>query len=176
MKTTTRSNIYLPMAALILTAAALAVPTAAQTQVPSQVPPFDGTFQGNDTLSREKPEANCPTTVCTTGTGTGTLLGQFSFTEELTINFANLTNTGSAHWKAANGDIIDTTVFGLAVPGPDVFTIAEIHIITGGTGRFAGAQGSFCVFRKHIVAFSPDGTHVTFGSFEGTITSPGAAH
>jgi hypothetical protein len=40
-----RRNIYLPMAAMIL-AAALAVPAAAQNQVP-----FKGTFQGNDTVS-----------------------------------------------------------------------------------------------------------------------------
>jgi len=40
-----RHNIYLPMAAMIL-AAALAVPAAAQNQVP-----FKGTFQGNDTVS-----------------------------------------------------------------------------------------------------------------------------
>ena len=43
MKTITRSNVYLPMAAMILTAA-LAVPAAAQQQVP-----FKGTMQGNDT-------------------------------------------------------------------------------------------------------------------------------
>ena len=45
MKNTTRSNVYLPMAAMILTAA-LAVPAAAQQQVP-----FKGTLQGNDTTS-----------------------------------------------------------------------------------------------------------------------------
>ena len=59
MKTITRSNIYLPMAAIILTAA-LAVPVAAQTQVP-----FKGTFQGNDTVA--------PSTITTSGTGRGTL-------------------------------------------------------------------------------------------------------
>jgi len=164
MKTIKRSNIYLPMTVLIL--AAFAIPAAAQNQVS-----FKGTFQGNDT---ELP-GSCPTTLCTTGTGTGTDLGQFSFTQEVTINHANLTDTGSAQWTAANGDTIETRVFGLAVPGPDVFTIAEIHIISG-TGRFAGTQGSFCVFRKHVVAPSSDGTNVTFGSFEGTITSPGAAN
>jgi len=165
-----RSNVYLSIAAMILTAA-LAIPAAAQTQVPSLVPPFNGTFQGNDTLF----PGPCRATICTAAAATGTLRGHFSFTQELTINGANPV-TGSAHWIAANGDRIDTTVFALAVPGPDVFTIAEIHIITGGTGRFAGAQGSFCVFRKHVVAPSPDETHLTFGWFEGTITSPGAAH
>jgi hypothetical protein len=168
MKTITRFNIYLPIAAMILTAA-LAVPAAAQKQVP-----FKGTFQGNDTVS----PGPSPTTALlrTTATGTGTHLGQFSFTQELTLNGANLTDTGSAQWIAANGDIIYTTVIGSAIPGDVVFTITEIHTITGGTGRFSGAQGSFTVHRTHVVALSDDGTHVTSGWFEGTITSPGAAH
>ena len=45
MKTITRSRIYFPMAAMILTAA-LAIPAAAQQQVP-----FKGAFQGNDTVA-----------------------------------------------------------------------------------------------------------------------------
>jgi len=161
-----RANIYLPMTALIL--AALAIPAPAQQQVP-----FKGMFLGSDTVSGEGP---CATTICTKGTGTATLLGQFSFTQETTVNFANFTETGSAQWTAANGDIIYTTVVGSAIPGDLIFTVTEIHTITGGTGRFSGAQGSFTVHRTHVVAFSDDGTHVTSGSFEGTITSPGAAH
>jgi len=83
-----RPNIYLPMAALIL--AALAIPAAAQQQVP-----FKGTFQGSDRVP-------CPPTasICTTATGTGTHLGNFSFKQEVTVG-ANLTDTGSAHWIAA---------------------------------------------------------------------------
>jgi hypothetical protein len=167
MKSTARTNVYLPMAAMILTAA-LAIPAAAQTQIP-----FKGTFQGSDTAS----PGPSPTTgfLRTIATGTGALLGQFSFTQELTLNFVNFTDTGSAQWIAANGDIIETTVVGSAAPGDVVFTITEIHTITGGTGRFSGAQGSFTVHRTHVVAPSADGTHVTFGRFEGTITSPGPA-
>jgi hypothetical protein len=163
-----RHNIYLSMAALILTAA-LAIPAAAQTQVP-----FKGTMQGKDTVS----PGPSPTTalLSTTATGTGTHLGKFSFTQDLTLNGANLTDTGSAQWIAANGDIIYTMVVGSAIPGDVVFRITEVHTITGGTGRFTGAQGSFTVHRTHVVTPSDDGTHVTFGWFEGTITSPGAAH
>jgi hypothetical protein len=159
MKNITRSNMYLPIAAIILTSA-LAVPVAAQQQVP-----FKGTFQGSDTVTP-------PTTIATAATGTGTHLGQFSFTHVLTLN----TLTGSAHWVAANGDSIDSTSVVAAVPGPVVFTVTEIHTITGGTGRFSGAEGSFTVHRTHVRALSDDGTHVTFGWFDGTITSPGAAH
>jgi hypothetical protein len=46
MKTITRSNIYLSMAALIL--AALAIPVAAQQQVPFKVPSKDGRRQPTD--------------------------------------------------------------------------------------------------------------------------------
>ena len=154
----TRLRIDIAIAVMILTTA-LAVPAAAQQQVP-----FQGTFQGSDTVTP-------PVTIATTAMGTGTHLGQFSFTHVLTLN----TLTGSAHWVGANGDSIDSISVVSAVPGPVVFTVTEIHTITGGTGRFSGTQGSFTVHRTHIRALSDDGTHVTFGWFEGTITSPGAA-
>ena len=158
MRIRTRSRIDVSIAAMILTSA-LAVPASAEQQVP-----FKGTFQGSDTVTP-------PTTIATAATGAGTHLGQFSFTHVVTLN----TLTGSARWVAANGDSIDSTSVVVAVPGPVVFTVTEIHTVTGGTGRFSGARGSFTVQRTHIRAPSDDGTHVTFGWFEGTITSPGAA-
>jgi hypothetical protein len=166
MRNTTRSNIYLPMAAMILTAA-LALPAAAQQQVP-----FQGTFQGQDTVPCDTGD------LCTTATGTGTHLGQFTFTQTVTINPENLTDTGSAQWIADNGDSISTTVVGFAGPSddPDYLKATERHTITGGTGRFTGAQGSFTVDRLHKSAPSDDGTHLTFGSFRGIITPPGAGH
>jgi hypothetical protein len=158
MTTRTRFQIGVAIAAMILTAS-LAVPAAAQPQVP-----FKGTFQGSDTVTP-------PATIATAATGTATHLGQFSFSHVVTLT----TLTGSGYWVAANGDSFDSTSVVSAVPGPVVFTVTEIHTITGGTGRFSGAQGSFTVHRTHVRALSDDGTHVTFGWFEGTITSPGAA-
>jgi hypothetical protein len=173
MKTITRSTIYLPMAALILSAA-LAVPAAAQQQVP-----FKGTFQGNDTVT--------PPTLTQSITGIGSHVGQFSSTTVLTLTASG--GTGSAHWIAANGDSIDTTVVGSPKPVPmsscqvvgaqpeDSYNkITEIHTITGGTGRFAGVQGSFTLTLYHDVVPRSDGTHGTCGSYSGTITPPGAAN
>jgi hypothetical protein len=165
MKTKTRSNVYLSMAALILTAA-LAVPAAAQNQVP-----FKGAMQGDDT---DAPGPSPGTiVVITDGTGVGTHLGQFSFRQTVTVNFVAGTSTGSAHWIAANGDSIYTTIAGRGEPtsNPDVISITEFHTITGGTGRFAGALGSFTVERLASVVVPL----VTSGSFHGTVTSP-AAH
>ena len=79
MKTITRSNIYLPMAAMILTAA-LAVPAAAQRQVP-----FMGAMQGHDF---DIAFTNTTVTVLTVGKGIGTHLGKFSFTQTVTVEFA----------------------------------------------------------------------------------------
>jgi hypothetical protein len=61
-------------------------------------------------------------------------------------------------------------------PGHVVFTIAEIHTITDGTGRFASAQGSFTVHRTHVAVPGADETRVTSGWYEGTITLHSASH
>ena len=155
------------MAGLILMAA-LAAPAAAQQQVP-----FKGSMQGHDTdTACSSPQPLC-VVVTTSGTGIGTHLGEFSFTQINTVNRAAATSAGSGHWIAANGDSIDTTITGSAetTDTPGVIRITEINIITGGTGRFAGAQGSFVVER-----LASRVTFLTSGSFHGTITSPGAAH
>jgi hypothetical protein len=165
VKTITRSNIYVSMAAMMLTVA-LAIPAAAQNHVP-----FKGAMQGHDTDGAMPTETTL--VVTTSGTGIGTLLGQFSFSQEFTVDFIANTQTGSAHWVAANGDTIDTTLAGSGefTADPNVLSLTEIHTITGGTGRFAGARGSFTVERLANVV-----TFVTSGSFHGTITSPGAAN
>ena len=163
MKAITRSNIYLTMAAMILTAA-LAVPAAAKQHVP-----FKGSMQGHDTNIGSTPTT---VTVLTVGTGIGTHLGQFSFTQTVTVEFATGHDTGSAQWFAANGDSISTTINGSGqMIEPNLFRIEEVHTITGGTGRFAGAQGSFTVKR-----LASGVTFLTSGSYEGFITPPGATH
>src|SRR6266481_2446748 len=116
-----------------------------------------------------------PTTSSVDGSATGiaTLVGQFSFSYQLTVNLANGTSTGSARLIAANGDSVFTTIAGSSelTATPGVLGITEINTITGGTGRFAAAQGSFTVERLVNLV-----TGFTSGSFHGTITSPGAAH
>jgi hypothetical protein len=157
-----RSNIYLAIMAMILTAS-LAVPAAAQKQVP-----FKGVLQGHDTDTCFSFPLIC---VATDGTGNSTLLGKFSFTVENTVNILTGTSTGSGHFIAANGDSIDVTIVGSGeLIAPDVISITETYTITGGTGRFAGAQGSFTMER-----LASPVTFMTSGSFGGTITSPGAA-
>ena len=131
--------------------------------------PFKGTLQGTDTDTDRTPST---VVVTTDGLGNGTLLGRFSFTQRVTLSFATSTTTGVAHWVAANGDNIDTTVAGSGhrTGTPGEIDITDVHIITGGTGRFAGTHGSFTVQR-----LASGITFTTAGSYDGTIASPGAA-
>jgi hypothetical protein len=174
MKTMTRFSTYLPIAAMILTTT-LALPAAAEKQIP-----FHGVLVGQD--AHDILPAGATTVVIrTTATGTGTQLGRFSLVREVTGNLVNFSAAGSARWIAANGDTIYTTIVGQAELSDNpsgYLKVTEIHTITGGTGRFSGAQGSFTVelFHKLEVSAVAGGveSHDTFGSFHGTITSPGA--
>jgi len=165
MRTIMRNSIYLPMAAILLTAA-LAGPAVAD----DQLVPFSGSLQAQETEVFPTPG-----TLLSDGSGGGiaTHLGRFTVTWKFTINLADGTGTGPVHFIAANGDEIFSTATGVAVPTstPGVVRIVEVQTITGGTGRFAGAKGSFTVER--LVDLT---TGFTSGSFHGTITSPGAAH
>ena len=79
MTTRTRSQIYVSIAAMILTAA-LAVPAAAQTSCADFAPGcFKGTFQGQDAHDTLPPGATS-VVIRTTATGVGTQLGRFSLT------------------------------------------------------------------------------------------------
>ena len=169
MKAKIQTNICCRSAALFLILA-LARLTAADRLVP-----FKGSFQGQEN-DQPVPPVGRPQQLLVDGTVTGvaTHLGQFTMHYNLVVS--NPTNpvasaTGSAELTAANGDMIFTTIIGQGVTTPDAPGFAQItehNTITGGTGRFADAQGNFTVERLVELA-----TGLTSGSFQGAITSPG---
>ena len=88
------------------------------------------------------------------------------------MNTVARTLTGSYEFTAANGDTLIADFTGQSGPtleNPRVLLSVETATITGGTGRFAGATGSFTVERLLNLD-----TFLTTVSFEGTISSPGA--
>jgi hypothetical protein len=104
-------------------------------------------------------------------TGTAAHLGQFDLLISATVNLNTRSAVGTYVFVAANGDTLTATFTGKSTPTetPGVILIVETATITGGTGRFDGAGGSFTVERL----FSPaDGT--TVGSIEGTISTVGS--
>jgi hypothetical protein len=141
---------------------ALARPTAAGDQVP-----FKGSLDGVVTHTPLDLQHDL---VDVDGTGNATQLGQFILDIPHIVNHTNGTAIGSYEFTAANGDTVFAVFTGQAAPTstPGVLYIVETATITGGTGRFAGASGSFiCERLFDRIA----GT--TSGSFAGTISSPG---
>ncbi len=137
----------------------LAGPVAAGEQVP-----FKGSFEGDVTRG----EVDFPfVDVLVEGTGKATQLGKFTFAFPHTVHIPTRIGIGTYHIVAANGDTLTADVSGQATPvdGTAILYIVETATITGGTGRFAGATGSFTVQRLYDPI---SGT--TVGSFEGTIS------
>jgi hypothetical protein len=100
------------------------------------------------------------------GTGTATQLGKYTSHLTAQINLLTSHATGAATFTAANGDTLTATVEGQATPTttPGVLSVVEVYTITGGTGRFADATGTFTL--ENIVT---QATGVSTGTFSGTI-------
>jgi hypothetical protein len=148
----------------LLAVLALAGPAAAEGQENQERQvPFQGVIEA---VSNN--EIHFPTmSVNLTGGGTATHLGRYTFTLEGTVDLRNGTGVGSADFIAANGDSLSTTFVGQGVPTgrtPTENRVTETYTITGGTGRFDGAGGSFTIVRLVDTA-----TGETSGSFEGAI-------
>jgi len=129
----------------------------------SQQVPFKGGFEGTQTLTPLQPPFGF---VNGSATGNATHLGRFTVVFPHTVNFATRTGVGTFTFEAANGDSLTADFTGQAQQGP-ITSIVEHAVIAGGTGRFAGATGSFVVQRTVDPA-----TGATEGSFDGTISMP----
>lgn len=86
--------------------------------------------------------------VTTVGTGTATHLGSFTFVSPHLSGLSDFSIEGTQHFTAANGDELDAELIGALRPEVDedghVFLVGDVDAtITGGTGRFANATGSF---------------------------------
>ena len=145
-------------------AGALGAPVLSQ---PAVSVPFKGRLEGTQTVTPLAPPLALVEGVAT---GNATHLGRFTVEFPHTVNFATASGVGTYTFTTVSGDTLTATFTGQAQLGA-VTSIVENATITGGTGRFAGATGSFTVQR----VFDPaNGT--TTGSFEGTISSVGAGN
>ncbi|HEV8379421.1 MAG TPA: hypothetical protein VGP99_11275 [Tepidisphaeraceae bacterium] len=131
--------------------------------------PFRGSLEGIVTAIPHPPTLS----VDIQATGTASQLGQFTVEIPHVVTLATRTAVGSYEFTAANGDTLTADFEGASslTETPGVLAIVEVATITGGTGRFAGATGSFTVNRLYD---SVAGT--TTGSFTGSISTPAANH
>lgn len=141
---------------------ALAGPVSAGDQVP-----FGGSLAGTATVMPLDPPF---ASVLIEGAGKATQLGRYTLEFPHLVNQATRVGEGTYTFTAANGDTLSANVSGQAtLVGPGVLTVEEHGVISGGTGRFAGATGSFTVERTFFVALGQ-----TSGSFDGWISTPGS--
>jgi hypothetical protein len=150
------------LALTVLAGLLVARPVAAAEQVP-----FNGSLEGLVTRSGTPPIIS----VNVTAAGTASYLGRFALGIPHSVNVVTRTATGDYLFVAANGDTLTATFTGASTPteDPTVLAIVETATITGGSGRFAGATGTFTSERLYDTV-----TGTTVGSFDGTISSPGA--
>jgi hypothetical protein len=142
-------------------------PAAAPAATGHQVP-FKGSWHSVETSTVNFPNGIPTSTVVLEGTGNATHLGRFTVEADLVINLLTGFGTGTEVFTAANGDTVNATGFGQAQlpPAQGFVTIVETLTITGGTGRFANATGSYTLTRLLNIS-----TGVSTGSFDGTISN-----
>lgn len=150
---------------VLLALAGLAIPASAGEQVP-----FKGTFDGDVAVTPITPPLIVAVDIA--GAGHANQLGQFTVDVPHVVDRGTRVGEGDYVFIAANGDTLSAEFIGYSLPTatPGVLEIVEVATITGGTGRFAGATGSFTVVRYYDTIAG-----TTAGTFEGTISSPGAA-
>jgi len=105
-----------------------------------------------------------------TGSGNATQLGSFTMSFQGEVFLSTLfAASESATLVAANGSSIfaEGSGQGTLTEMPGIVSIVETYTITGGTGRFAGAGGSFTVERLVDRA-----TLASAGTIEGAIMLP----
>jgi hypothetical protein len=130
--------------------------------------PFTGSLQGDVVHTAVSPTVD---SVEITATGNVAHLGQCTITSVHLVDRPSRTAAGTYEFTAPNGDTLTADFTGQATPTatPGVLSIVETATITGGTGRFAGATGSFTIVRLYDAIAG-----TTAGSFEGTVSSVGA--
>jgi hypothetical protein len=133
--------------------------------------PFNGTWQANEVSTFF---GNPPIGFFSNGQGAlnSIQLGPLALYLTNLVDLATFDGLGVTRVVDANGDSIFAEGTGhadLVTPNPPVFHITEIHTVTGGTGRYANARGSFSVDRT-IDLSTGDST----GTFNGAIIVRGA--
>jgi len=151
-----------------LALAALAVLGSASAAATKDQVPFKGSLEGTYTSVPIDPDFPLIVFNQLDATGNATHLGKFEYDFPHIVNRTTRPSTGagSCTFTAANGDQVFADIVGeatLIVPG--LLFGVEQGTITGGTGRFAGATGSFVIER-----LIDNVNFTTSGSFDGTIT------
>lgn len=136
--------------------------------------PFKGHLKGTVTVTPIVGDPTLDVHVEIDGAGNATQLGHFSVSIPHDVDRRPPPNpsvaVGAYIFTAADGDEVHADFSGESMLiAPGLLYIVESATITGGTGRFSGATGSFDCERWFDVAAGTTG-----GEFDGTISSVGS--
>ncbi|HWQ23878.1 MAG TPA: hypothetical protein VNK94_07215 [Gaiellaceae bacterium] len=135
-----RSSIVLGALALV---ACFALASSVQASASSDVP-FAASDRGSWGVGTHDCGSSLPVWVETSGVGTH--VGRYRYSSRECADLGDGTYAGSFTVTAANGDTIEGSYAGtFTVDGAGTIHYEQTNTITGGTGRFAGASGSFHV-------------------------------
>ena len=160
MKKTFGSTLIALLLLIVLASTTFAAPVAGERQLH-----LKGSLQ-----TAETQQAVFPTLfVSATGSGNATQLGLFTISSQAQVNIPTLASSTSAALVAADGSTLvgAGTGQGTLTATPGIVSIVETYTITGGTGRFEDASGSFIVERVLNRA-----TGVSSGTISGMIVLP----
>lgn len=144
---------------IVLTSATFAAPAAERELL------LKGSLQAMETHQVAFPTM----LVEATGSGNATQLGLYTIRFQAEVNIPTLASSTSAMLTAANGDNLFAEGWGQGTltTTPSIVSIVETYTITGGTGRFVDATGSFIVER-----LADRATGISSGTINGNIIVP----
>ena len=127
--------------------------------------PFNGTVQSTETSVTVFPTMSATAI----GSGNATQLGFFTIRYQIEISLLDLSTTEAAQFSGTNGDSLRAEAVGQATENrtPGMLNVVDIYKITGGTGRFSGASGTFILNR--LVSLT---TGAASSTFEGYLLIP----
>jgi hypothetical protein len=106
--------------------------------------------------------------------GVATQLGHYTITGISMVNVLSATAIGTLTITAANGDMLFVTSEGHALQPASLQETVDNFTITGGTGRFEGATGSWVSHSHFELPFGGTGSNPYVATLVGTISTPGA--
>lgn len=144
--------------ALLLVVTLCVGPAIAGEQVP-----FNGrsTEQAVSAVPTSDPNVVLVTTV---GSGEATHLGHFTFVSPHLSGLLDFSISGQQIFTAADGNMLTANIAGQLHPANGLLVGTITGTIVGGTGRFAGATGSY----SFSIVFDP-ATFISTGVIDGTI-------
>ena len=163
-----KSLLVFAMAAMFLIPlgrTAMAAPEAIPAPTKTSRMHFKGTMQSSEIYSN----AFHTMFVSANGSGEANVLERFTASYQMEANLVDMSLSESISFAGANGDSLQATAVGQAIEDrtPGMFNIVEIYTITDGTGRFAGATGTFTL--KRLVSIT---VGLASSTFEGYLIIP----